>query len=60
MINNIETQKRKQNMKLYSLYRSISLDLLFYYAIEFLFLLEVKGISASDIVLKSSFYALSP
>lgn len=52
------TQKRKQNMKLYSLYRAISMDLLFIYAIDFLFLTQVKNISASDVVLKSSFYAL--
>lgn len=58
MINKEETQKRKQNMKIYSLYRAISMDLLFIYAIDFLFLTQVKNISASDVVLKSSFYAL--
>ena len=36
----------------------ISLDIIFYYAIEFLFLTQVKNISAADVVLKSSFYAL--
>lgn len=50
--------KYKQNMKIYSLYRMISLDIIFYYAIEFLFLTQVKNISAADVVLKSSFYAL--
>ena len=58
MINEVETQKRKQNMKLYAMYRAISMDIIFYYAIEFLFLTQVKNISASDVVLKSSFYAL--
>lgn len=58
MINDINTQKRKQNMKLYSMYRAISADILFFYAIDFLFLTQVKNISASDVVLKSSFYAL--
>lgn len=58
MINFEETQKRKQNMRIYSLYRAISMDLLFFYAIDFLFLTQVKNISASDVVLKSSFYAL--
>ena len=58
MINDINTQKRKQNMKLYSMYRAISMDILFFYAIDFLFLTQVKNISASDVVLKSSFYAL--
>ena len=45
MINDINTQKRKQNMKIYSMYRAISMDLIFFYAIDFLFL-------------KTSFYAL--
>ena len=58
MKTDINTQKRKQNMKLYSMYRAISMDILFYYAIEFLFLTQVKNISASDVVLKSSFYAM--
>lgn len=49
---------RKQNMKIYSLYRAISCDLIFYYAIEFLFLTQVKQISASDIVLSSAFYSI--
>ena len=54
----INTQKRKQNIKLYSIYRAISMDLLFIYAIDFLFLTQVKHISASDVVLRLSFYAL--
>ncbi len=51
-------QKRKQNMKIYSLYRAISCDLIFYYAIEFLFLTQVKHISPSDIVLSGAFYSI--
>jgi len=45
-------------MKIYSLYRAISVDLIFYYAIEFLFLTQVKNITASKVVLASSFYAI--
>lgn len=52
------TNLRKQNMKIYSLYRAISVDLIFYYAIEFLFLTQVKHLSSSDIVLGSAFYAI--
>lgn len=52
------TKVRKQNMKIYSLYRAISVDLIFYYAIEFLFLTQVKHLSSSDIVLGSAFYAV--
>lgn len=51
-------QSSKQNMKIYSIYRMISADIIFFYAIDFLFLTQVKNISASDVVLKSSFYAL--
>ena len=36
------TKARKQNMKIYSIYRAIALDLIFYYAIEFLFLTRSK------------------
>ena len=53
-----EIQERKQNMKLYSIYRAISLDLIFYYAIEVLFLTQAKNISVADIVLSQSFYAI--
>lgn len=51
-------EARKQNMKIYSLYRAVSLDLIFYYAIEFLFLTQVKHISSADVVLSSAFYAI--
>ena len=49
---------RKQNMKIYSIYRAISLDLIFYYAIEFLFLTQVKNITPAEVVLSTSFYAV--
>lgn len=49
---------RKQNMRLFSLYRSISLDLIFYYGVEFLFLTQVKNITPSEVVLSTSFYAI--
>ena len=52
------TKARKQNMKIYPLYRAVSLDLIFYYAIEFLFLTQVKNISSADFVLSTSFYAI--
>ncbi len=49
---------QKQNMKVYSIYRAISLDLIFFYAIEVLFLSQVKHIDVSDIVFAKSFYAI--
>ena len=49
---------RKQNIRLYSIYEVISIDLLFYYGIKILFLSQVKGISEANIVLASSVFAL--
>lgn len=53
-----KSKKRKQNIKIYSLYRMISMDIIFFYAIDFLFTIQVKHITASQYVLKSSAYAL--
>lgn len=47
---NIE-EKRNFNIKLYPIYKMFAWDLLFYYAISFLFLTEVKGFSGADVVL---------
>lgn len=48
---------RKRNMKLFPTYKKIAWDYLFFYTIDFLFLTQIKGISAADVVLKSTFYA---
>ena len=52
------TKARKQNMKIYSLYRAVSCDLIFYYAIEFLFLTQVKHLTSSEVVLGGAFYGI--
>ncbi len=52
-------KKRKSNMKLFPIYQMIGLDFIFYYAIQVLFLTQVKGISDANIVLASSIYAFS-
>lgn len=44
-------EKRKFNIRLYPIYKMFAWDLLFYYAISFLFLTEVKGFSSADVVL---------
>lgn len=49
---------RKKNMKLYSIYRMVSIDIVFIYAIKFIFLTQVKNIEASDIILSTSMFAL--
>lgn len=53
-----DTRIRKQNMKIYFLYRMLSIDHIFYYAIDFMFLTQVKNISPSEVVLGQSFFAL--
>lgn len=58
-INEKELAKlRKKNMKLYSIYRMFSIDVVFMYAIKFIFLTQVKEINASDVILSTSMYAL--
>ena len=53
-----EAKIRKNNMKIYPFYRMLSMDLLFFYAIEFLFITQVKGLSASDFMIGQVFFAL--
>ena len=48
---------RKTNMRIFPTYKKLAWDYLFFYTIDFLFLTQVKGISASDVMLKSTFYA---
>lgn len=54
-----ETQKmRKVNMRIFPIYKKLGWDYLFFYTIDFLFLTQIKGISAADVVLKSTFFAI--
>lgn len=48
---------RKTNMRIFPTYKRLAWDYLFFYTIDFLFLTQIKGISASDVMLKSTFYA---
>lgn len=52
-----KTRIRKTNMKLYPIYRMVGFDLMFLYAIQILFLVQVKGTSTSQAVLLGAFYA---
>lgn len=51
-------QNKKYNVRLFPIYKAISWDLLFYYAISFLFLTQTKGISASDVLLVDASYTI--
>lgn len=50
--------KSKINMKLFPIYKMFSWDLLFYYAIIFLFLTQVKNFSPAQVLSAESFYIL--
>lgn len=52
------SKKRKQNMKIYSIHRMLTADLLFYYAIKFIFLTQIKGLTAGNIVLATAFFGI--
>ena len=59
---NLIEQKRLDakiyNAKLFPYYKMFSWDLLFFYSINFLFLTQIKGLSASNVLLMDSFYTL--
>ena len=52
------TEKRKKNMKLYSIHRMLTFDLLFYYAVKFLFLTQIKGFETENIVIASACWGI--
>lgn len=54
----MDDTKQKYNMKLFSIYKMCSWDLLFFYAIQFLFFTQIKGISASSVLFADSFYPI--
>ena len=49
---------RRTNAKLYPIYKMFSWDLLFFYSIQFLFLTITKGLTATEILITSSFYLI--
>lgn len=54
-----EIQNRKFNAKLYPIYKMLSWDLLFYYSIIFLFLVQAKNFTASQVLLGEAFFTVS-
>lgn len=54
MLKDTDVQMRKRNMKLFPTYKKLAWDYLFYYSIDFLFLTQVKNISAANVVLANS------
>ena len=54
-----QIQDQKMNARLYPIYKRLSWDLLFYYSIIYLFLLQEKNFSASQILLSEAFFTTS-
>lgn len=52
------TNNMSYNMKIFPIYKALSWDTLFYYAIEFLFLTSIKGLSAAQVLFVDAFYPL--
>ena len=50
--------KKRNNAKLYPIYKMFSWDLLFFYSIEFLFYINTKKITTSEILLINGFFWL--
>lgn len=55
---NLEITKEEQNIKIYPIYKMLSWDLLFFYSINFLFFTQVKGLSASGVLLSEASYPI--
>lgn len=51
-------EMRKTNMRIFTIYKKLAWDYLFYYTIDFLFLTQVKNIKAADVVLKNTFNSI--
>lgn len=49
---------KKYNIKIFPIYKMFAWDLLFYYSISFLFLTQVKELTASQILFADSFYPI--
>lgn len=54
--NNEELEKKNKNIKLFPIYKMISWDVLFFYAIIFLYLVQVKNLSAQQVLLAEALY----
>ena len=52
------TKVKKQNAKLFPIYKMFSWDLLFFYSTQYLFFTMVKGLSAGEILKVNAFYPL--
>ena len=52
-------KKQKKNIKLYKIYRSLNMDVLFYFAIIYLFLTNQKGLDVADTLLFEALFIIA-
>ena len=53
-----ETKAKRQNAKIFPIYKMFSWDLLFFYSTQYLFYTNVKGITAGEILKLDAFFPL--
>lgn len=58
MENSKNSKNMSYNMKIFPIYKAISWDALFYYAVEFLFLTQIKGLTAAQVLFVDAFYPI--
>ena len=51
-------ERKRNNARLYPIYKMFSWDLLCFYSIEFLFYTKTKGVTASEILIINAFYII--
>ena len=51
-------ERKRNNARLYPIYKMLSWDLLCFYSIEFLFYTKTKGVTASEVLIINAFYML--
>ena len=57
MLETKELEKnKKHNLKIYYIYKTFSWDLLFYYAVSFMFLTNYMGLTAAEIIFADAFF----
>lgn len=59
MLENKDLEKnKKHNLRIYYIYKTFSWDLLFYYAVSFIFLTDYMGLTAAEIIFADAFFPL--
>lgn len=52
-------RKKRKNVRIFPIYKTVSWNLLFYFPIIFLFLTQVKGLTPAEVLFADAFYTLA-